>query len=125
MNGNEKTKRKLSKKETALLIFNFLWMVAVYYGCVVIGEKWGTILPYQICTGLYACGAIILPAVSAVLSGKYVSKRTGEERTPEQIALSKTLMLWAIPLIAVLLIDIIDLYVVEYFRQMLSVAVGQ
>ena len=100
-------------------------MVAVYYGCIVIGEKMGTVLPYQICTGLCACGAIILPAISGVLSGKFVSKRTGEERTPEQIALSRRLLLWAIPLIAVLLIDIVDLYVVEYLRQIVSVAVGQ
>lgn len=125
MNGNEKKTNGLSKKELALLIFNFLWMVALYYGCVAMGEKMGTVLPYQICTGIYASLAIILPAVSCVLSGKFVSKRTGEDRTPEQIALSKSLMLWAIPLIAVLLIDITDLYVVEYLRKTVSVAVGR
>ena len=116
-------KKKLSFGEFALLIVNFLWMTGLYYGSVFFGERAGSAVLYQICTGVFAAGAIILVAVSAVLSGKFVSKKTGEERTPAQIALSRRLMLWAIPLIAVLLIDIIDLFVVEYFKQMLSAAV--
>ena len=121
----KKEKRRLSGKETALLILNLLWMVGLYYGCVFLGEKIYSVLPYQICTGLYAAAAILLIAFSAVLSGKFVSKKQGEERTCAQIELSRRLMLWAVPLIAVLLIDIIDLFVVEYFREMMSYAVKQ
>lgn len=121
----KKVKRKLTGKETALLILNFLWMVGLYYGCIFAGEKIYSVLPYQICTGLYAAAAILLIAFSCVLSGKFVSKKQGEERTDAQIELSRKLMLWAVPLIAVLLIDIIDLFIVEYFREMLSVAVAQ
>lgn len=115
--------KKLSIKELLLLIFNFIWMLCIYYGCVILGERAGIVLPYQLCTGLYAAAGIILLALSMVLSGRFVSKKTGEERTSAQIALSRKLILWALPLIAVLLIDIIDLFVVEYFKQMLSVAV--
>ena len=121
----KKAKGKLTGKETALIIVNFLWMIVVYYGCVFMGEKMYTVLPYQICTGLYAAAAILLIAFSALLSGKFVSKKQGEERTDAQIALSRKLMLWAVPLIAVLLIDIIDLFIVEYFREMLTIAVAQ
>lgn len=119
----ENNKRKLSVGEFILLVANFLWMTGAYYGIIFLCEKLGTALYYQLCTGVYAAAAIILVAVSAVLSGKFVSKRTGEGRTHAQITLSRKLMLWAIPLIAVLLIDIIDLFVVEYFKQMLTVAV--
>ncbi len=121
----KKEKRRLSGKETALLIVNFLWMLGVYYGCIFVGEKIYSPLPYQICTGLFAAAAILLIAYSAYLSGKIVSKKQGEERAPAQIELSRKLMLWAVPLIAVLLIDIIDLFVVEYFREMLTYAVEQ
>lgn len=115
-------KKRFNWKEALFLTGNFLWMVVLYYGCVILGETKGIILPYQICTGAYAAAAIILFGLSLVFSGKVVSKKTGEERTPAQIKLSKRLILWALPLIAVLLIDIIDLFVVEYFREMLSVA---
>ncbi|MBE6587462.1 MAG: hypothetical protein E7647_03495 [Ruminococcaceae bacterium] len=118
----KKEKKKLTGGEFALLIGNFLWMLAVYFGCIYLLERFGVILPYQICTGVYCAAAIILPVVSGVLSGKFVSKKTGEARTDAQIALSRRLVLWAIPLIAVLLIDIIDLFVVEYFKQLLSVS---
>ena len=97
-------------------------MIALYYGAIVVGEKVGTFLYYQLCTGIYASAAILLVALSMVLSGKIVSKKMGEERSSEQIALGRKLLLWAIPLIAVLLIDFIDLFVVEYFKQMLAVA---
>jgi len=117
---NEKKKKGLSGGEATLLAVNFVWMTALYYLCVYFIGRFGTLLPYQLCTGAYAAAAIILPVCSGVLSGNFVSKRTGEERTEEQLALSRRLMLWAIPIIAVLLIDIIDLFVVEYFKQMLS-----
>ncbi|MBR4934134.1 MAG: hypothetical protein IKZ03_06715 [Clostridia bacterium] len=119
----KKGKRKLTGGETVLIIVNLLWMLGLYYGCIFLGERMYSVLPYQICTGLFAAAAILLVAFSAYLSGKLVSKKQGEERTPAQIELSRKLMLWAVPLIAVLLIDIIDLFVVEYFREMLSYAV--
>ena len=118
-----KPKRKLSKGEFTLLTVNFLWMVAVYFFCIFLAENKGIILPYMLCTGMYCGAAIILAVFSAYFSGKIVSKKEGEGRTDAQIALSKRLLLFAIPLIAVLLIDIVDLFVVEYFKQMLSVAV--
>ncbi len=125
LDKREKGKKTLSFGESALFIGNFVWMLVVYYCCVFLGEKEGIVLPYQICTGLYAAVAIVLVAFSAVLSGKLVSKKTGEERTEKQKSLSRKLVLFALPLIAILLIDIIDLFVVEYFKQMLTVAVGK
>ncbi len=122
MEKENKKKKKLSKGEFALLMINFLWMVAVYFFTIFLAESRGIILPYQICTGGYCAFAIILAAASAYLSGKIVSKKEGEGRTEEQIALSRKLLLFVIPLIAVLLIDIVDLFVVEYFKQMLSTA---
>ncbi len=120
MEKENKKKKKLSKSEFSFLIVNFLWMIAVYFFCIFIAERQGIILPYQICTGVYCAAAIILAAISAYLSGKIVSKKEGEGRTESQIALSRKLLLLVIPLIAVLLIDIVDLFVVEYFKQMLS-----
>ena len=118
----ENKKKKLSLGEFLLLVFNFVWMTALYYGIVLLCEKTGTFIYYQLCTGIYASVAILLAAFSLVLTGKVVSKKRGEERSSEQIALGRRLLLWAIPLIAVLLIDFIDLFVVEYFKQMLAVA---
>ena len=122
MEKENKKKGKLSKGEFTLLMINFLWMVAVYFFTIFLAESRGIILPYQICTGGYCAFAIILAAVSGYLSGKIVSKKEGEGRTEEQIAQSRRLLLFVIPLIAVLLIDIVDLFVVEYFKQMLSTA---
>ena len=121
----EKGEKTLSFKEGILFGTNFVWMLAVYYTCVFFADKQGIALPYQICTGLYAAGAIILVALSAVANGKFVSKKTGEERTEKQKKTARILILFALPLIAVLLIDIMDLFVVEYFKQMLTVAVGK
>ncbi len=122
MEKENKKNKKLSKGEFSLLLINFLWMVAVYFFCIFLAESRSLILPYQICTGAYCAAAIILATASAYFSGKIVSKKEGEGRTDAQIALSKKLVLFAIPLIAVLLIDIVDLFVVEYFKQMLSTA---
>ena len=119
---NNKNKKTLSGGESILFFFNLIWMVAVYYGCVILGEREGIMLPYQLCSGIYVSAAIILIAVSAVFSGKLVSKKTGEERTQRQKDISRKLILWALPLIIVLLIDMMDLFVVEYFKQLLSVA---
>ena len=116
------SKKKLSVREGILIGCNFLWMVIVYYACVIVGEREGIIFPYQLCTGIYAAAAMILVAISAVMSGKYVSKKMGETRSPAQKEIGRKLILWALPLIAVLLIDIIDLFVVEYIKQLLSVA---
>lgn len=122
MKNKENRKGRLTVGESLLLFTNFVWMVALYYATVILGERAGIIWPYQICTGLYCALAIILVALSGVYSGRIVSKKGGEERTDEQKAVGKRLILWALPLIAVLLIDIMDLFVVEYFKQLLSVA---
>ncbi|MBR6676071.1 MAG: hypothetical protein IKL24_01925 [Clostridia bacterium] len=119
--SNNKKKQPLAPGETILLIANFIWMLALYYACIYFGERTGLVWPYQLCTGAYAAAVIILPAVSAYLSGKIVSKNGSEERTDEQKKLSRTLILWVMPLIAVLLIDILDLFVVEYFKKILFV----
>ena len=111
--------RRLSPRHTALVSFNFVWMIAVYYSCVVLGEKTGSLLAYQICTGVYTVAAIFLGALSAVYTGKIVSKKTGEERTEKQKNIGKVIMLFVFPLIAVLLIDFLDLFVVEYIKQLL------
>ena len=116
-----KKKRPLSRSEGILLIVNFIWMLSLYYACIYFGERTGQAWPYQLCTGAYAAGAIILPALAAYFSGKIVSKNGSEERTEDEKQLSRTLILWAMPLMAVLLIDIMDLFVVEYFKQMLLV----
>ena len=120
MEKETKKKGKLSKAEFSLLLINFFWMVAVYFVTIYLAEYKGIVLPYQICTGLYCALAIVLAFVSGYFSGKIVSKKEGEGRTDKQIALSRKLLLFVIPLIAVLLIDIVDLFVVEYFKQMLS-----
>ena len=114
--------RRLSPKHTALVAVNFVWMVAVYYGCVAISEKTGSLLAYQICTGVYAVAAIFLGAVSCVYTGKIVSKKTGEERTEKQKNAGKVIMLFVLPIITVLLIDFIDLFVVEYIKRLLMAA---
>ena len=114
--------RRLSPRHTALIAFNFLWMIAVYYTCVVVSEKTGSLLAYQICTGVYAVAAIFLGALSCVFTGKIVSKKTGEERTEKQKNTGKVIMLFVFPIIAVLLIDFLDLFVVEYIKRLLFVA---
>ena len=120
MEKENKKKGKLSKGEFTLLMINLVWMVAAYFATIFLAENRGIILPYQICTGTYCAAAIILSVISAYLSGKIVSQKGGEGRTDKQIALSRRLLLFVIPLIGVLLIDIVDLFVVEYFKQMLS-----
>ena len=120
MEKEKKGKGKLSKGEFSLLITNLLWMMAIYFVTIYLAENRGIVLPYQICTGAYCALAILLAFVRAYFSGKIVSKKEGEGRTDKQILLSRKLLLFVIPLIAVLLIDIVDLFVVEYFKQMLS-----
>lgn len=119
--SDPKKKKGLSRGEGMLLLVNFIWMLSLYYACIYFGERTGQVWPYQLCTGSYAAGAIILPVLSAYFSGKIVSKSGSDERTEEEKRLSRTLILWAMPLMAVLLIDIMDLFVVEYFKQMLFV----
>ncbi len=114
--------RRLSPRQTATLTVNFLWMIGVYYLCVSLGERAGTLLPYQICTGLYASAAIILGAFSLYLSGKIFSEKEGSHRTEKQKKAGKLILLFVLPLIAVLLIDFIDLFVVEYVKRLLSAA---
>ena len=119
---NNKKAKGLPAGEMLTLAFNFIVALAVYYGCIALGERMQSALPYQLCTGICIVGAIVLPALSAFLSGKYTFEKAGKERTPGQLRLSRRLILWAIPLIAVLLIDIIDLFVVEYLKDMLASA---
>ncbi len=119
---NEKKKSALSSRQKAAIIINFVILLIIYYGCIYFGEKTMNPLPYQICSGVYVSAAIILGALSLLLSGKIVSEKKGEERTDKQISMSKTLLLWVLPLFVVLLIDFMDLFVVEYIKQMLSSA---
>lgn len=116
----EKKKGRLTKKQTAAIIINFIILVAIYYGSVYYGSHTMNLLPYQICAGVYVSAALILSAISLVLSGKITSQKMGEERTEKQISLSKTLLLWVLPLFLVLLIDFLDLFVVQYIEQLFS-----
>ncbi|MBQ4067182.1 MAG: hypothetical protein IJD22_06015 [Clostridia bacterium] len=120
-NSNKAERAKgLKAGELLLLIANFLWMAALYYGCVYVSERTGSMVLYQVCAIVYVVAAVVLPFLSGVLSGKFVSEKQGEERSERQLAMSRRLLLLAIPLISVLLIDFIDLFVVEYLRQLLN-----
>ncbi|MBQ3527550.1 MAG: hypothetical protein IJA52_03250 [Clostridia bacterium] len=114
--------RRLSPGHTALIAVNFVWMIALYYVCIAVSERTGSLLAYQICTGVYAVTAIFLGALSCVFTGKIVSEKTGEERTEKQKNTGKVLLLFVLPIIAVLLIDFIDLFVVEYIKRLLFAA---
>ena len=120
MKKEEKKKSRLSGKQKAALLINFIILLAIYYGCVYYGNHTMNPLPYQICTGVYVSAAIILGAISLVLSGKITSEKMGDSRSEKQISLSKALLLWVLPLFVVLLIDFIDLFVVEYIKSMLQ-----
>ena len=114
--------RRLSPRHTALAAVNFVWMILVYYACITISERTGSLLAYQLCTGIYTVAAIFLGALSCVYTGKIVSKKTGEERTEKQMNTGKVLLPFVLPIIAVLLIDFLDLFVVEYIKRLLFAA---
>ena len=120
MKKEKGNKKKLSAGEFVLLTVNFLWMAALYFGGIYVAENVQLVIIYQILTAVYVTAAIILVGVSVILSGKVVTKGGTGESTPAQIVLSRKVLLWAIPLIAVLVIDFIDLFVVEYVKQVLS-----
>ena len=95
------------------IILNFIWMFLLYQGCIHLGARWGTALPYQICTGVYAAGAIC----AAVCWWIKTHPKDGAEPDRER---AKIFLVWLFPILIVFFVDLFDLFILDSFRAFLS-----
>lgn len=109
-------KHNMQKKSRfALLIFiNFIWMFLIYQGCIQLGARMESALPYQICTIAFAAAAIVLFLV-------YWIKTHPKEGADNVLGdKGKVLLSFFFPILIVFLLDFIDLFILQYFKQLLS-----
>lgn len=105
------------KKFALLIIVNFVWMFLLYQGCIQIGEKIGSPLPYQVCTIVYMAAAILLFLIYWIRSHP-----KEEDAGPAETAKGggKLLLTWVFPILIIFLLDLFDLYVIQKVRELLS-----
>ena len=107
--------QKNKKSHFALwIIFHFVWMFLVYQGCIQLGVHLKNALPYKICTAVYAAAALILFLIYWIQTHP---KTDAENVPPEK---GKSLLVWIFPILIIFLLDFLDLFVLQYFRQLLS-----
>lgn len=107
--------QKNKKSRFALLIIvNFIWMFLVYQGCIQLGMHLKSALPYKICTAVFAAAAIILFIIYWIQT----HPKTDPASVPPDKG--KPLLVWLFPILIVFLLDVLDLFILQYFRQLLS-----
>lgn len=107
--------QKNKKARFALwIMFHFVWMFLVYQGCIQLGIHLQSALPYKISTTVYAAAALILFLIYWIQT----HPKTGAENVPPEKG--KALLVWIFPILIIFLLDFLDLFVLQYFRQLLS-----
>ena len=102
------------KSRFALLILvNFVWMFLLYQGCIQLGSRMKTALPYQICTIAFAAAAIALFLL-------YWIKTHPKDGSDVPAGRGKVLLSFFFPILIVFLLDFIDLYFLQALRGLLS-----
>lgn len=96
-----------------LILINFIWMFLVYQGCIYLGARMKSALPYQICTIVFAAAAIVLFLVYWIKT----HPKEGADNVPKDKG--KVLLSFFFPILIVFLLDFIDLYILQYFKQLL------
>lgn len=95
-------------------MFHFVWMFIVYQGCIQLGVYLKSPLPYKICTVLYAAAALVLFCIYWIQT----HPKEGTKSVPP--GKGKNLLTGLFPILIIFLFDFLDLYVLQYFRQLLS-----
>ncbi len=102
------------KKFALLIIVNFIWMFLLYQGCIQIGDKIGTALPYKICTIVYGAAAILLFLIYWIKT----HPKTNDADVPADAG--KVLLAWVFPILIIFLLDLFDLYVLQQVKELLA-----
>ncbi len=102
------------KRFALLIIVNFIWMFLVYQGCIQIGDKIGSALPYKICTIVYGAAAILLFLIY------WIKSHPKTEGAETAAGAGKLLLAWAFPILIIFLLDLFDLYVLQQVRELLA-----
>ncbi|MBQ5333535.1 MAG: hypothetical protein IJ389_02320 [Clostridia bacterium] len=105
-------KVKNGTKYALLIIVNFIWMFVVYRAILMLSEHYGTLIPYIICASVYL-------VASAFLLGFYYFSTSGET-DPVKKEKYKPMLLWAFPIVTVLLLDVLEAVVLDYFINLFS-----
>ena len=102
------------KKFALLIIVNFIWMFLIYQGCIQIGAKIGSALPYKICTIVYIAAAILLFLIY------WIKSHPKAEDADAAAGKGKLLLAWVFPILIIFLLDFFDLYILQQIRALLA-----
>lgn len=105
------------KKFALLIIVNFIWMFLIYEGCIQIGDKIGSALPYQICTIVYMAAAVLLFLIYWIRSHP---KAEDAEAAGTAAGRGKLLLTLVFPILIIFLLDLFDLYILQQVRELLA-----
>jgi len=102
-------------KKAVTVILNTAALFIVYVFAVKAGERYFTIVPYKVCTVVYSAALVILSVVYFLI--KIRSVRSGNDGGSKA---AEGILLWIIPLFAVLIYDFFDLYLLDSVKSALS-----
>ena len=124
-------KKTESSKNALLIILNFVWMFLLYQSAIYLSERMGTALIYQICTAVYAAAFVLFFGRYWVRTRTAEAMRLSIERkdiedsellrtAAETSQKAKRLLVWIFPIVIIFFIDLCDLFILEYFKQLFS-----
>ena len=103
-------KVKNGPKYALTIIVNFVWMFILYRGILLVSEHYNTLIPYMICESLYLVSATLLLGIYYFATQGEADKMKKEKYKP--------MILWAFPMVTVLLLDFLEAVVIDYIINM-------